>query len=81
MPQYTIRNVPEFLDSELREVAKREGVSLNQAAIQAIKRGLGLTNAEPVYDDLDDLVGTWQKDDQFDQAIADQDQVDEELWK
>ena len=71
----------EFLDSELREVAKREGVSLNQAAIQAIKRGLGLTNAEPVYDDLDDLVGTWQKDDQFDQAMADQDQVDEELWK
>ena len=42
MPQYTIRNVPEALDRELRECANRKGMSLNDAAIEAIKRGLGL---------------------------------------
>jgi hypothetical protein len=31
--------------------------------------------------DLSDLAGTWVEDPAFDQAIADQDVVDEDLWK
>jgi len=31
--------------------------------------------------DLSSLVGTWQEDPEFDEAIADQDKVDEELWR
>jgi hypothetical protein len=31
--------------------------------------------------DLSDLAGTWVEDPAFDQAIADQDLVDEDLWK
>ena len=31
--------------------------------------------------DLSDLAGTWIDDPAFDQAIADQDVVDEDLWK
>lgn len=81
MPQYTIRNVPVYIDRELRETAKRQGMSLNEATIKAIERGLGLAEQTVVYNDLDDLVGTWKKDDDFDQAIADQDTVDEEAWR
>ena len=81
MPQYTIRNVPEAVDRELRDRAKRTGQSLNDAAVEAIKRGLGIARVDHAYDDLDDLVGTWQHDDAFDQAIDDQDTVDAEAWR
>lgn len=76
MPQYTARNVPEALDRELRERAKRNGVSLNDAAIEAIKRGLCVVDIDETYGDLDGLAGTWQHDEVFDRAIAEQDTVD-----
>ena len=81
MPQYTIRNVPEVLDRELRERARKAGVSLNQAALDAIKRGLGITGSDVTYNDLDDLIGSWQHDELFDRAIADQDTVDPDAWR
>ena len=81
MPQYTIRNVPKALDRELRDRAKRKGISLNDAAIEVIKRGLGLVDEDVIYNDLDDLIGTWKPDDDFDCAIADQDKVDNEVWR
>ncbi|MFW5776927.1 MAG: FitA-like ribbon-helix-helix domain-containing protein [Spirochaetota bacterium] len=81
MPQYTIRNVPEALDRELRERARRRGVSLNDAAIDAIRRGLGVVESGETYDDMDDLVGTWKADREFDRAVSEQDTVDTEAWR
>ena len=81
MPQYTIRNIPPALDQELRERAKRRGMSLNEAAIDALKRGLGISGDTVEYDDLDDLVGTWKKDEAFDRALADQDTIEPDLWR
>lgn len=81
MPQYTIRNVPETVDRELRERARRKGISLNEAAMQALRQGLGLAEPDVVYDDLDDLIGTWKRDDEFDRAIAEQDTVDTDAWR
>jgi len=81
VPQYTIRNVSEALDRELREWAKRKGISLNDAAVEAIRRGLGVAEADVVYDDLDDLIGTWKQDDEFDRAIEEQDKVDADAWQ
>lgn len=40
--QYTVRDIPESADMRLREVAEREDISLNKAAVQALNRGLGL---------------------------------------
>jgi len=81
MPQYTIRNVPSAIDRELRERAKKTTKTLNEVTIEAIRRGLGISDDEVVYDDLDDLAGTWQDDEAFDQAIADQDQIEPSLWR
>ena len=81
MAQYTIRNVPETLDRRLRERAKKKGMSLNDAAIEAIRQGLGMADTDVVYDDLDDLAGTWKADDQFDRAMAEQDTVDTDAWR
>ena len=79
--QYTIRNVPEALDRELRDRARRRGTSLNDAALDALMRGLGITDREQEFMDLDDLIGTWKNDDSFDRALADQDTVDADLWQ
>ena len=79
--QYTIRNVPEALDRELRDRARRRGTSLNDAALDALMRGLGITDRAQEFTDLDDLIGTWKNDDSFDRALADQDTVDADLWQ
>lgn len=81
MRQYTIRNVPDPLDKALRERAEQEGASLNETVIDAIRRGLGVAESEPRYDDLDDLAGTWQSDPEFDSAIKDHDKVDPDAWR
>ena len=79
--QYTIRRVPPRLDRELRRKAREERLSLNEMALRAIERGLGLAEEEPRHHDLDDLAGTWVDDPEFDQAIKAMDQVDPELWR
>jgi len=81
--QYTIRNIPEALDVALRERARQERKSLNQVAVEALGSALGLgLGSESVRSrDLEDLAGTWKEDPEFDRAIADQDTIDDELWK
>ncbi len=81
MPQYTIRNVPDALDRRLRERARRKGISLNDAAVEALGRGLGVTESEVEYDDLDDLIGSWQADPEFDRALSAQDTIDGDAWR
>lgn len=78
--QYTVRNIPAKLDQELRRRARDEGKSLNEVALEAMARGMGHV-PEPVrYRDMSTIAGTWKDDPEFDQAIADQDAVDLELW-
>jgi hypothetical protein len=79
--QYTLRDIPPLLDSELRRRAKDEGKSLNAVAIEALIRGVGLGETAVRLRDLSDITGTWQEDRDFDQAIAEQDQIDEHLWR
>ena len=77
--QYTIRRVPPRLDLQLRK-PHEEHVSLNEMALRALERGLGLAEEAPRHHDLDDLAGTWVDDPEFDRAIEAMDQVDAELW-
>ncbi|HYL05657.1 MAG TPA: hypothetical protein VE075_06435 [Thermoanaerobaculia bacterium] len=79
--QYTIRDIPPILDSELRRRAKTEGKSLNSVAIDALVRGVGLGEKPLRYRDLSDIAGTWVEDPEFDRAIADLDRVDEDMWR
>ena len=79
--QYTIRNVPASLDAALRRRAQEQGKSLNEIAIEALARGAGVSGERIRKRDLSDIVGTWQNDPAFDEAIAAQDTVDEDLWR
>ena len=79
--QYTLRDVPSPVDAELRRRARIEGKSLNAIAIEALIRGAGLSEAPIRMRDLSDIAGTWQEDPEFDQAVAEQDRIDEQLWR
>jgi hypothetical protein len=79
--QYTIRNIPDYLDATLRDVARREGKSLNEVAVAALVRGAGLAERERVKRDLNDVAGTWHEDAAFDNAIAEQQKIDEAMWQ
>jgi hypothetical protein len=79
--QYTLRDIPAILDSELRRRARTEGKSLNSVAIEALVRGAGLGETPLRQRDLGDVAGTWEEDQGFDEVIADQDRIDEDLWR
>ncbi len=78
--QYTLRIVPERTDARLREAASAYGISLNEAALTALLRGLGVEADAVEYNDLDGLIGSWIPDPACDQALEDMDKVDSELW-
>jgi hypothetical protein len=79
--QYTLRNIPSTLDAALRRRAQEQRKSLNEVAIEALARGAGISGERTRKRDLSDIVGTWQHDPAFDEAIAAQDTVDEDLWR
>jgi len=79
--QYTIRRIPRSLDAAVRERAERTGKSLNEAALDAMAEGLGLAGAPLRRRDLADIAGTWKPDRGLETALADQDWIDDELWK
>jgi len=78
--QYTIRGIPSTVDAELRERARQTRKSLNETVVETLQRGLELEAAEATFDDMDDLIGTWQNDSAFDAAVAEQDTVDPAAW-
>ncbi|HEX4125175.1 MAG TPA: hypothetical protein VHY37_10655 [Tepidisphaeraceae bacterium] len=69
------------MDQTLRRKAKKEGRSLNEVAIEALARGVGLEMGPVKNHDLDFLFGTWVEDPEFDRAIEEQRQIDPDLWK
>jgi hypothetical protein len=79
--QYTIRGIPAAVDNALRERARATHKSLNEAAIDALADGAGVAGAARKRRNLDDIAGTWSADKAVDAALADQDRVDENLWR
>ena len=79
--QYTIRNIPSYLDAALRATAEEQGKSLNEVAIEALARGAGVSGHRSRRRDLRDIAGSWKEDPAFDSALAAQDTIDEEMWR
>lgn len=67
--QYTIRAVPHKVDEALRRKAQKTGKTLNEVAVEALTKGVGLTpNAK--FNDLNWFVGSMDKDPELDKAMA-----------
>ncbi len=78
--QYTIRGVPENLDAALRKEAEQEGLSLNQVVLRKLSQSV----SEPLRKkkrDLSFLRDGWKPDSNFEAALAEQRQIDPDLWK
>ena len=81
--QYTVRDVPEDVDNLLRESAALEGVSLNQATLHALQRGLG-TERQPVrYRTLRQMIAQTRKvsTKPWREALEELDKTNPEDWK
>jgi len=79
--QYTLRNVPEYVDSLLRQKAKATGKSLNQVALDALIAGSGQV-VRPKRD-YRAIIGSVDMDEasQLEEEIRQQRQLDPELWQ
>lgn len=83
MRHLTIRDVPPDLDARLQEEKRLRGRSLNQTVLDLLAQAVGLAGRGPRSNGLGALAGTWSADEQaeFERAIADTEQIDEELWR
>jgi hypothetical protein len=81
--QYTVRDVPKEIDGLLRESAVLEGVSLNQATLHALQRGLGTERVPVRYRTLRQMLAQNQKASKaaWQAALDEQDKTNPEDWK
>lgn len=86
MDQLSIRGFDKELVRRIRALARQEGISLNRAAIQILRRGAGLVDPESaakIGDALDSFIGSWSAADERAvlDSIATVEQVDADLWR
>ena len=79
--QYTIRGIPPAVDDALRRRAREAGTSLNEAVVDTLAEGAGVRGAPQKRRDLGDVAGTWRADKGFEAVLAEQDRLDEDLWR
>lgn len=84
MTTMTLRGIDETLAQTLKELARKQGVSLNTLALRLIREATGIDKRKRtlVHHDLDTLAGTWSKEDEvsFQDATRPLESIDEELW-
>jgi hypothetical protein len=86
MKQLTIRGFDPELERRIRELARSEGISLNQAVLRLLRQGSGIgtrRKSDAIGKALDDLAGTWtaEQEKEFLEAIKPLEGIDEELWR
>ncbi len=85
MKTISIRGIDAETDRVLKARAQQDNLSVNQWILQALKKATG-TGKEPRFKkhhDLDQLAGTWSKEEtkEFRKAMRIFEKIDEELWK
>ncbi|MDP9194377.1 MAG: hypothetical protein M3P06_21985 [Acidobacteriota bacterium] len=87
MDQLSLRGFDKELARMIKELARRERVSLNKAALLLMRRGAGLLDPGPapaaVGDALNRFMGRWSSVDEkrLLESISPCETVDEALWK
>ena len=61
MRELTVEGLDEELRDHLQQLAKRERISLSEAALRLMRRGAGLRDRRPIGDSLDHLAGSWTR--------------------
>jgi hypothetical protein len=78
----TIRNVPAELARRLEEEKRGRGSSLNQTVLDLLSQAVGLGHGRR-SNGLAQLAGSWSDEEHevFERAVAETEQIDEELWR
>ncbi len=66
--QYTIRSVPPIVDKALRDRARKSGKSINEVAVEALAKGVGVI-PNSIFNDLDWFIGNKSLDASFNDAL------------
>ncbi|MCY3738117.1 MAG: hypothetical protein OXG13_17055 [Gemmatimonadaceae bacterium] len=82
----TLRGLDPQLAAKLKETAEREGKSVNQVALDALRRHFGLARSRrstEVHQDMDHLFGRWDEEEfaRIQGKIDSGRRVDPELWE
>jgi hypothetical protein len=80
----TVRNLPPAVAKAVKDKARRERLSLNQAIVRLLEEAMGeKPGKKVVHHDLDHLAGRWSEEEyqQFLDALREQRQIDPEMWK
>ena len=84
--QLTIR-YDEALARKIEALAKREGISRNKVVGRLLRKAAGFdeiaADRDVVGDSLDWFIGSWSEEQaaEFEEAIADFEVIDEDLWR
>ena len=83
--ELTLRGLDPQLAAKLREAAEREGKSVNQTALDALREQFGLDRSRrftEVHRDMDHLFGRWDEEEfaRIQRKIDSGRRVDPELW-
>ena len=85
MKSITIHGLDEHLDRTIRNLAAREGLSINKTIKKVLRRALGLDDQSKTMrrEQFADLFGTWTKQDieEFQANTADFSNVDLSEWQ
>ncbi|MBI4860468.1 MAG: hypothetical protein HY815_09425 [Candidatus Riflebacteria bacterium] len=86
MKQLTVRGFDPQLESALRELSEREGISLSQAAVKLMQAGAKLKDSRRrrvIGDSLDRFIGTLTEEEEREFLAATEScaQVDPSFWE
>jgi len=76
----SLRNIPPEVEKAIADISKKEGLSLNKAAIRLMEKNI----QKPFRNhDFDEFFGMWSKEaaDEFDAALAEMRRVDPIDWE
>lgn len=81
--QLTLRNVPDEVESGLRQKAHAAGRSLNRTVIELLEQSLAPAAREGKKRDLSRLAGQWDRQacEEFERHARVFEQIDEEVWR
>jgi hypothetical protein len=85
MKSITIHGLDDPLIELIKTKAKNDRTSLNKTVKALLEQSLGITSydSQPHRKDFEEFCGIWsdEEKDQFDQAVADFNQIDKDEWK
>ena len=83
MSQITIRNINPQVERILRKKARKEHISLSEAANNLINQALGFDAGSEKLRNLDHLAGAWSLEDlqEFENSQEDFSTIEDEVWK